>query len=398
MFLFYFWADFLAESYFKNPIAGESIKVFSLFFLWINIFNILSQFFLAVQNTLYYKFVEFVRNIFLLLSVWVFLFLDISQLSFFSSAWVISLYWGLIFAILLFLKKYYSPYLESEKVIWSKDLAKSFFSYALVVFLSAQIWVFLSQIDMQMIILLLSTSEAGYYSVYLSLITIPFLLIGPIFSFLLPIFSELSAQKSYDKILNLKSSLSNVLILSWMFFSFFLFTFSHDIAYVLFWEAFLLSGKILQFSCFFLIFNFLLQINFNILGWLWKVWTKLKITSIALLVNIALNILFLKMFWVVWAALATWIGWFVIFILSELSLRKNYTTTYNIRSIWSNLLLLMSLSYISHLLIQNYFLELSRMWNLIFILLFGLTWVLFFGLVNKSYLQALFIEIKKFRK
>lgn len=397
MFIFYFWADFLALHYFKNPISKDALQVFSLFFLWINAFNILSQFFLAVQNTFYYKLVEFIRNIALLLVTLGLVFYDISSLSSFASAWVIWLYAWLVIAMIFFFRRYYQRYLSWEKMLWSKKLFSEFFWYALVVFLSVQIGVILSQIDMQMVIYLLSTTDAWYYSVYLSLITIPFLIIGPIFSFLLPIFSELSAQKHYGKIWNLKTSLSNTLILAWMFFSFFLFTFSHDIAYVLFWETFILSGKILQFSCLFLICNFLLQINFNILWGLWRVSTKLKITSIALWINIVLNIVLLNMIWVAWAALATGIWWLIIFLLSEFSLRREYSNSYNLKSIWYNFLLLLSMSVSSYIILGNYFMELSRVWTLLAMLGFGILWGLLFSLLNRSYLTALFIEIKKLR-
>ena len=395
--LFLFWADFLAQNYFKNPLAKDSIQVFSLFFLGINVFNILSQFFLAVQNTLYYKLVEFIRNIFLLISVWSFLFLDISQLHLFASSWVLALYGWLIVAIFLFYRKYYCPYLQGEKIIWSKELAKNFFSYALVVFLSAQIWVLLSQVDMQMVIYLLSTTDAGYYSVYLSLITIPFLIIGPIFSLLLPVFSELSAKKSQTSIQKLKSSLSNTMILTGMFFSAFLFSFSEAIAFTLFWETFLSSGLILQYSCLFLIFNFLLQINFNILGWEWRVGTKLKITSLWLIINIILNIIFLQSLWVAGAALATGIWWFIIFILSEISLKNNYTTKYNFLALFYNFILLSVLGSVSYSIWHNTLEWISRFSTLFFIFVFGLIWVLFFIVLNRAYLRAFIYEIKKLR-
>ena len=397
MLLFLFWADFLAENYFKNPLARESIQVFSLFFLWINLFTIVSQFFLAVQNTLYYKLIEFIRSIFLLISISSFLFLDISQLHLLASSWVIALYWGLVCALLLFFKKYYNLYLASEEIIWSRTLAKTFLKYAFIVFLSAQIWVILSQIDMQMIIYLLSTTDAGYYSVYMSLIMIPFLIIGPIFSLLLPIFSELSAQKSEDKTVKLKSALTHIMILAGMFFSFFLFRFSEQIAFTLFGEMFLISGYILQFSCLFLIFNFLLQINFNILGGEGKVSIKLKITCLALVINIILNLIFLHIFGVAGAALATWIGWCFIFILSEIYLRRSYTTRYNFSSLFLNIVLLWALSASSYFLVANMFINMSRIETFLLLLAFGVIWLLFFGILNRKYFQVFLQEIKKLK-
>jgi O-antigen/teichoic acid export membrane protein len=47
---------------------------------------------------------------------------------------------------------------------------------------------------MQMIIYILGTTEAGYYTNYLSIITIPFMLIGPIFAFIFPVISEMHGK------------------------------------------------------------------------------------------------------------------------------------------------------------------------------------------------------------
>ena len=66
-------------------------------------------------------------------------------------------------------------------MLWSGKLFKEFFYYALTVFLSVQALTILGQIDMQFIIYFLGTQDAGYYSTYLSIIGIPFMIIGPIF-------------------------------------------------------------------------------------------------------------------------------------------------------------------------------------------------------------------------
>ncbi len=62
--------------------------------------------------------------------------------------------------------------------------------YALWVLFTANVGVVLSQIDMQIITAYLGTESAGYYSMYLSLIAIPFLVTGPIFGLYLPMLAR----------------------------------------------------------------------------------------------------------------------------------------------------------------------------------------------------------------
>ena len=197
---FYFWADYIANNYFKSPNAVWVLKIFSFYFLWINIFQITSTFFMAIQDTLYNKLISLYRLLFVLLFTIVFLLLDSSSLINFTYAWIIWLYIWILSSLFLFYKKYYKKYLKNEKIIWSKKLFKSIFKYAIVVFIWAQAATILSQIDMQMIIYLLWTNDAWFYTNYLSIIGIPIIIIWPIFALLFPIFSEMYAKKEYNKI------------------------------------------------------------------------------------------------------------------------------------------------------------------------------------------------------
>lgn len=61
----------------------------------------------------------------------------------------------------------------------SDGLFKEIFKYALWILLASNVGMLLSQIDMQLIIVLLGAKDAGYYTNYLSLIGIPFLRHAP---------------------------------------------------------------------------------------------------------------------------------------------------------------------------------------------------------------------------
>jgi len=119
---------------------------------------------------------------------------------------------------------------------------------------------------MQMIIYILGMKDAGYYTNYLSIIGIPFMLIGPIFALLFPIFSELHAKKEHTTIKVIKKMFAQNFVHIALATNVLYFVFAEIISNIFFGEKFLVSGTILRYSILFLVFNFLLQINFNILA------------------------------------------------------------------------------------------------------------------------------------
>lgn len=395
---FLFWADFIAKSYFKSNDAIFILKIFAIYFLWINIFQIISIFFIAVQNTFYYKLISLLRMLFIFLSVVLVLFLDISSLLYFSYSWIIWLYIWILFSLYFFIKHYYNKYLKNEKIIWSKKLFKTIFNYAIFVFIWASASTILWQIDMQMVIYILWTTQAWYYTNYLSIISIPFLILGPILWLLFPVFSEMHAKKEYKKIKLVKQIFTKVFIIIWISFNIFFFIFAENISFVLFWENFINSWTILKYSVLFLIFNFLLQINFSLMAWIWKVKQRVKIIYIAVLFNFFANIFFINLIWVYWAALATWLGWVLIYILSEFFIWKKYFIELKYKYIFKNLIVISLLWIINYKYIIDLFTWLNRIssfWLLFVILIF---WFIIFCIVNKTDLKYFYYEIKKLHK
>ena len=205
--VFFFGSSFIATNYFKNAEAVSALKIFAFFFLGINLFQIINTFFMSVQNTFYEKMAEFIRILFVLLSILAMMLLDLKTLENFSYAWIIWLYIWILFSGFLFFKSYFFRYLINKKILWDKKLFLKLFKYCLIVLLWAQASTLLSQMDMQMVIYILWTKEAWYYTNYLSIVMIPVLIIWPIFYLLFPVFSELHAKKRYDEIRNIKTFL-----------------------------------------------------------------------------------------------------------------------------------------------------------------------------------------------
>lgn len=395
---FFFGSDYIANNYFQSQSAIDVLKIFAFFFLWINIFQIISTFFMVVQNTFLNRIIELLRMLFILFFVvWVF-FLDLWNLANYSYAWVFWLYIWIIIAVSIFIKKYYNIYLKNEKILWDKNLFKEIFKYALTIFIGMQAWVILGQMDMQMIIYMLWTEPAWYYTNYLSIISIPFMLIWPIFALLYPMFSQMHSKWETEKIKLIKSVFQkNFLVLS-MSFSILFFVFAENLAYMFFGEKFLPSGDILKYAILFLAFNFLLQMNGSILAAIWKVKQRLKIVFIAIVFNFFTNIIFINMIWVEWAALATGMWWILIWILWEYFLWKDYKIIFDYKYIFKNIITLSGIWLMTYFYILPFFEDITRLNTLIFFCIFSLIYFLIFALLNKNDFIYLINEVKKLKK
>ena len=395
---FYFWADFIAINYFKTSSATEILKVFAFFFIWINIFQTINTFFIAVQDTFYSKICEMFRMLFIMICVLFIYFSDLSSLLNYSYTWLVWLYWWILISLYFFYTKYYKKYFKSEKIFFDKKLAYKISKYAFLVFIWVSAWSILSQIDMQMIIYILGTTEAWYYTNYLSIIWIVFLVIWPIFLFLFPVFSELYSKKDFKKIKLIKQIFTKNFISIWIMFNIFFFVFAEIIAFTLFWEKFINSWAILKYSILFLIFNFLLQINFNILAWIWKVKQRVKIIFIAIVFNFILNLILIKYMWVYWVALATWFGWILIWILSELYLWKKYFIWFDYLWIIKNLFFMWSSWLLAYFYLLNIFDWISRIESLWFLFIFFMIWGCIFVVINYSSFKGFILEVKRLGK
>ena len=394
---FFFGAEWMSQNYFKTDAAIHTLKVFALFFLGINIFQIISTFFIAIQNTFYNKLIDFVRMSFILLFVLWAVFFGETNLETFSYAWIVWLYAGIVFAVIVFFSKYYFKYLSKQKCDFSIELLRKIFWYAGLVFLGTQAWVILSQMDMQMIIYLLGTQDAGYYTNYLSIISIPFMIITPIFALLFPVFSELHSKKEYSKITLIKNMLGKNLIHIAIMVNILFFVFAEILAYILFWQKFITSWSILQYSVLFLVFNFLFQINFNILAWIWQVGKRVKIICIGIVVNFCMNLVLIHLLGVFGAALATAIWWIVIWRLSETMLGNTYRMTFDFYAIIKNLVVMLVVWCVTYIYILPLLTNLWRVPSLGYFCILTGVYALAYFIINKEEIHYLIQEIQSLR-
>lgn len=396
--IFLIWgSDFLAKSYFHEQKASDIIFIFAFFFFWNNFLTIISTFFSAIQNTFYQKLVEFIRMWFTLFFTFWIWFFDFWSMQNYSIAWVLWIYVSVIFAFIIFYIKYYIQNLKYEIIIWDRNIFKELFSYALLILLASQASTILSQIDMQMIIYMLWARDAWYYTNYLSIINIPFMVIWPIFAFLFPVISELHSKKEYFQIITIKQIFTKYFVAIAFITNTIFFIFWQTIAYILFGEKFIISWVILQYSIYFLVFNYLLQVNFNILGWTGRVKERVKIISHAIIFNIIANYILIKLMWVVWAAIATWLGWIYIYIMWEKLLKNDYKINYDFGFMIKNIILSFVLCVYSWYLITPFFTWLDRLDSFLYLCIFSFIYLSIFAYYNRSEFSLLLGEVKRIK-
>lgn len=395
---FFFWSEYIANSYFKDPVAWDILKIFALFFLWINIFQVISTFFMVIQNTFYNKILDFSRTIFMLLFILFLYYFDIANIINISYIWLIWMYFWVIFWVFIFYNKYYKIYLKKEKILWEFKLFKTIFIYSLTVFIWVQAWVILSQIDMQMIIYLLWTTDAGYYTNYLSIISIPFMIIWPIFWLLFPMFSEMYSKNEIDKINQVKSIFQKNFLAISIAFNMLFFIFAEILAIIFFWEKFLTSWVILKYSILFLAFNFLLQMNFSIMASIWKVKERIYIVVAAIFFSLIFNYILINSIWVSGAALSSWLWWIIIWIFSEIALWKQFKIKFDFKYLFKNILSIWTIWILSYYYLLPLFDWLNRFELLIYFCLYSAIYFGLFALINLKEFKYFIWEIKSIRK
>lgn len=220
---------------------------------------------------------------------------------------------------------------------------------------------------MQLIIYFLGTRDAGYYTNYLSIIGIPFIIITPIIGFLFPVISELHGKGDEEKIIAIKTLFYKYFAVIGIITGMFMFIFGPTIASILFGEKFLMSGVILQYSAFFIVCNFLLQINFQILAGVGRIQERVKILGVGLLFNVILNLILIRLYGVVGSALAVGLSWIPLWYLSDRATRM-YSNGFDMIFFIKNLMLSIIMGILAHYFILPFFVDISRVSALILLM------------------------------
>lgn len=177
----------------------------------------------------------------------------------------------------------------------------------------------------------------------------------------------------------------------------FMFVFGPLIASVLFGDKFAMSGVILQYSALFIVLNFLLQINFQILAGVGRIHERVKILVVGLVFNVILNLVLIRLFGVVGSALAVGLSWIPLWYLSDRSTRM-YSHGFDFAFFTKNLALTVVLGGALWYFLVPLLVGVSRMQGLSYIVGISVVAVIPFVVVNMEEGKLFLGELKKMRK
>jgi len=396
--ILWFWAPWLATNYFQSPSAVVILRYFCLYFLWINVFDILVSIFYAFQNTLAQKSIEFIRMISVVWFTLFFFFSGRTSIERYSLNWILGLAIWIIVGLIIFFVKYKKS-LFQWKVVFEKNMLKEYIKYAFRCFLGLNALYLFWQIIQQLVILILWPEAAWFYTNFLSLYWISAVIIWPIIWLVFPMVSELITKKDTKKLQTLFNFFYTYFSIFAFFLAIFLMALWPEIALVLFGKKFILSWKMMALWALFTIANIFVGFNFSVLAWLWKIKERVKILFITVLITVILSIIWMYSLWVYGAVLTLWIGETMLFILSFKLIYKDIKFgvdwRFIIKNLFLGLLLWLFLRMIkSKIFINDDLMRLSNLWKLILI---GLGFFVVFGLFNFKKALVLKWEIKKLR-
>lgn len=178
--------------------------MFCLFFFCYNLLHVGGTVFSSLQHTKLQYFSNFIRSVLSLSFVGALWYAGHGTLIAYAWAWIFPLILNIVWNVWMLNRVVYREYLSGIPMDHSDGLFKEIFKYALWILLASNVGMLLSQIDMQLIIVFLGAKDAGYYTNYLSLIGIPFLLVTPLIGFLFPVVSGLSGSGQSEQISSIR--------------------------------------------------------------------------------------------------------------------------------------------------------------------------------------------------
>ena len=400
--LLFFNAERLAVHHFNEMAAVWVIKVMSLYFLWYNLVQVCNSIFVAFQDTFNSGLMQFCNMCSVLIFSILFRIFASFDVSIFALCWIIWVaIWISVWLIQIRRKYKHLIKLPREKI--DKNLISTQFRYAFRVFLTANVWTLLWNVDQQLVVNKLWSESSGYFTNMISLLNIFVVIVGPLITLLFPVATELSTRKEKEKFQMLESIMYTHFAFLWIMMWGIFLVFWQEISVLLYGEKFRFSWELLQILWPFLIFQCLSWLNFSLLAWLGKIRERLKILLVSLIVNVSCNVLALFVFNLDLHAVITVLALsrIVQFLWWLICIRKEYPFDFDRKFFFKNVLIIWILCLLFRWIKNNseLFYPNQNRWQLLFMLAWICliyAWIIVW--FNRWKIKALRNEVKKVRK
>ena len=316
--LFLLMSDFLAIEYFGDLRASLILKLLGVFFVLSVLLDTIKNLFEAFQKPFFYPLIDFLKNVFVLLSLVLFLFLGLELLSP-VFAYILSVV--VVFFIFLNKTTKISHFFEYKSKL-SKNLAKESFIFGLPFLFIGIAGVIIGQVDTLLLTYFRSLSEVGIYNIILptSLVLLQFS--SAISVILFPLTSEMWARKEKEKlfkIINLIYKYSFVILIP---LASLLFIFASQLIELFFGTNYLLGVTTMRILLLGVIFYSLANMNQYILAGIGKPKTAAKIVTYTAIFNFIGNLFLIPKYGIEGAAIITTLSYILSFLMSIIFLRK----------------------------------------------------------------------------
>jgi O-antigen/teichoic acid export membrane protein len=323
------------------------------------------------------------------------------NISNFGISWIMWLCLGIFVAIIIFWKKY-GHTLKHWKLKIDKKIIKTQLKYAFWIFLWTNAWALLGQVDQQIIINFLGAKQAGYYTIFFTLLTAYGIIILPIIGLVFPIVTELITKQDKTRLGLMQTMFYKYFSVFALSISVIFFILGPNIASIFFWVKFIYAWNLLSYIAPFLVINVLIGINYSFLAGLGKVKERVFILFWAVLVNVILNISLIYWFklWLIWAVIALIWWWLVLFWRTCIIINWYEPINFDWKFFGKNTLLISILVIIIWFIKKDIFIldDIMRYKNLLRLCIVCIIYYWIIASLNRSNIMILIREIKTLNK
>ena len=297
--ILYAIAPWMAAHYFHSQQAITILRYFCIYFLFINLFQVLQSVFTALQNVKLQYACEAIRMRCVTIFVGCLVFFDTITLYNFSQIRLIWVIIGVFIAWLFFWKEY-APIFRKATVNVDKDVLKTQRSYAWKIMIGMQIGTIYSQIGQQFAISFLWPYDAGIWTNYMTFFTGISVFTGPIIAYLFPLFTELYKKNEQTKIKLVQKYLIRWVIIASVGIAIGWWYFSERAAVTFLTEEFRMSGILFKWTSLGMFFVIATWVQFALLAGAWLVQERVRIIIYGTIGWLLMSYLWVQIWWLWW--------------------------------------------------------------------------------------------------
>ncbi len=314
---------FLTTHYFHHPATGDMLKIFALYFLIINFYQVLQSLFIAVQDVKRTYWVEVIRLWSIVAMLVVSWYMNTVTLHKFALFWLFGMMIATIVCFIWAMQKFWwifkqYPFVLDRRMIWEQR------KYAFWILISINLMNVLTNIDQQLIIVKLGTTQAAYRTNYMSLMNIVNFLVTPIIWYIFPLINELVTKKQPEKIILLYKylymwfgALSIVVAIVGRFWG-------PAISSLLFGPQYLISWLLFKYAAPFARIFIFTNLQLQYLAWSGDVRRRVAFLWVALVFNVILTYILLHMVWLFGSLIASVATRLILWIFTSRMLYMHY--------------------------------------------------------------------------